>query len=50
MYCNIDEVIRVCLILEQRRLLELASGHDGGNDNDDRKKIMLAYEKIQENM
>ena len=50
MYCNIDEVIRVCLILEQGEAMDPNDEDDDKDEDDsDKKKVKIAYEKVLAN-
>ena len=51
MYCNINEVIRVCLILEQGEAMDPNDEDDEDEDDDsDKKKVKITYEKVLANM
>ena len=45
MYCNLEEVIQVCLIVKQGESIAGNSDEDG-KDNEDMNRILGAYEKI----
>jgi hypothetical protein len=45
MYCTLDEVIRVCRILEQGEALD-----SDNEDNEESKVIKTAYNKILSNL
>ena len=50
MYCNIDEVIRVCLILKQGKAMDPNNeDNNNNNNNSDKKKVKIAYKKVLAN-
>ena len=47
MYCNINEVIHICLILKQGEAMD---PNDEDDDDSDKKKVKIAYKKVLANM
>jgi hypothetical protein len=47
MYCNIEEVIHICLILKEGEAMD--PDDDDDDDDDDKKKIKITYEKVLAN-
>jgi hypothetical protein len=42
MYCNLEEVMHICFIIEQGEALDL----DDNDNNESNKEIKLAYDKV----
>jgi hypothetical protein len=49
MYCNIEEVIRICLILKEGEAMDPDDDDDDDDDDNNNKKIKITYEKVLAN-